>query len=162
MLLELVYVAIYQTRVMQWTSHEQQYLLPKSVPSELISLKLKELWGRFFFSNYVRTFSSNRRTWYVSIRLFCIRLSDIEILDYTRNFFFHATLCFVVGKIQNRNWNKHNAELQRTAPDTQYKEAFSRGRLFFFLFFVVSTVSDLVPDISIKGYLHVHVVIQSC
>ena len=29
--------------------------------------------------------------------------------------------------------NKHNAELQRTAPDAQDKEAFStRGRLFFF------------------------------
>ena len=28
---------------------------------------------------------------------------------------------------------KHNAELQRTAPDTQDKEAFStRGRFFFF------------------------------
>ena len=51
-------------------------------------------------------------------------------------------------------WNKHNAELQRTAPDTQYKEAFStRGRLFFFLFFVVTTGLDLVPDISIKDNL---------
>ena len=34
------------------------------------------------------------------------------------------------------NRNKHNAELQRTAPDTQDTEAFStRGRLFFFLTF---------------------------
>ena len=50
--------------------------------------------------------------------------------------------------------NKHNAELQRTAPDTQYKEAFStRDRLFFFLFFVVTTGLDLVPDISIKDNL---------
>ena len=58
---------------------------------------------------------------------------------------------------------KHNAELQRTAPDTQYKEAFStRGRLFFFLFFVVTTGLDLVPDISIKGYVHAHVALQSC
>jgi len=58
--------------------------------------------------------------------------------------------------------NKHNAELQRTAPDTQYKEAFStRGRLFFFLFLVVSTGLDLVPDISSKGYL-LGDVIQSC
>ena len=33
--------------------------------------------------------------------------------------------------------NKHNAELQRTAPDTQDTEAFStRGRLFFFLTFM--------------------------
>ena len=56
---------------------------------------------------------------------------------------------------------KHNAELQRTAPDTQDTEAFStRGRLFFFLFLVVTTGLDLVPDISIKAYLHVHVAIQ--
>ena len=69
---------------------------------------------------------------------------------------------FLQPIIKDRS-NKHNAELQRTAPDTQYKEAFStRDRLFFFLFFVVTTGLDLVPDISIERYLHVHVVIQSC
>ena len=56
--------------------------------------------------------------------------------------------------------NKHNAERQRTTPDAHNKEAFStRGRLFFFLFFVVTTGLDLVPDISIKRYLHAHVAI---
>ena len=35
------------------------------------------------------------------------------------------------------NKDKHNAELQRTAPNTQDTEAFStRGRLFFFLTFM--------------------------